>query len=337
MGVMVGDARARLQDFLCGAAESAVEITDFRPLSGGAIQDNRLLDISVAGGAWAGEHQLVLRMDAKSTVAMSHGRAEEFAVLKAAYEAGVTVPKPCLLVEDVGVLGRAFFIMHRVDGTAAGHKLVKRGPMEGLAAELGVQLARIHSITHKVASLRFLARPKPAPSLHAVAGYRCDLDDLGQSRPALEWGLRWLELNAPERGAVVLCHRDFRTGNYMVSDDGALTGILDWEFAGWGDPEEDIGWFLAKCWRFGALDREAGGIARREPFIDAYEKESGRSLDVRCIAYWQVMAQVRWAVIACQQAYRHVSGDEESLELAMTQHIVPELELEVLNLTEGKA
>ena len=137
-------------------------------------------------------------------------------------------------------------------------------------------------------------------------------------------------------GTVVLCHRDFRTGNYMV-EDGRLTGILDWEFAGWGEPEEDIAWFCAKCWRFGAVDLEAGGIAPREPFTEAYEEASGRTLDSSRVAYWEVMAHVRWAVIACQQAARHLSGLEESLELALTQHVVPELELEVLRLTEGAA
>jgi aminoglycoside phosphotransferase (APT) family kinase protein len=169
--------------------------------------------------------------------------------------------------------------------------------------------------------------------LDAVARYRGWLDDLGAARPALEWGLRWLELNAPEKSDVVFCHRDFRTGNYMVEENGQLTGILDWEFAGWGEPEEDLAWFCARCWRFGAHDREAGGIADRKPFYDAYEKASGRTIDPTRIVYWEVMAHVRWAVIACQQAARHVSGGEESLELALTAHVVPELELEVLALT----
>ena len=48
------------------------------------------------------------------------------------------------------------------------------------------------------------------------------------------------------------------------------------------------------------------------------------------------MAHVRWAVIACQQAARHVSGEQLSLELALTQHLVPELELEILIRTQGK-
>ncbi|MNT81260.1 hypothetical protein D3C71_1836830 [compost metagenome] len=50
--------------------------------------------------------------------------------------------------------------------------------------------------------------------------------------------------------------------------------------------------------------------------------------------YWEVMAHLNWALIAIQQAERHVSGQERSLNLALTGHIVPELEWEILNLTE---
>ena len=42
---------------------------------------------------------------------------------------------------------------------------------------------------------------------------------------------------------------------------------------------------------------------------------------------------MRWAVIALQQADRFVSGGERNLELALTAHIVPELEFEILSET----
>ena len=58
-----------------------------------------------------------------------------------------------------------------------------------------------------------------------------------------------------------------------------MTGILDWEFAGWGDPDEDIGWFCCKGWRFARLDREAGGIAERAPFYRGYEAPRAAGLD----------------------------------------------------------
>ena len=48
---------------------------------------------------------------------------------------------------------------------------------------------------------------------------------------------------------------------------------------------------------------------------------------------WQVLAQLRWAVIALQQAERFLSGRERSIELALTGRLLPELELEILALT----
>jgi len=177
--------------------------------------------------------------------------------------------------------------------------------------------------------LDFLPLPGAAPALHRIATYRGYLDELPDPNPTLEYALRWLELRAPVTVDLVLCHADFRTGNYMVDGD-RLTGILDWEFAAWSDPMEDIAWFCARCWRFGAWEREAGGIGEREAFYHGYEAESGRAVDRDAIPYWEVMAAVRWAVIALQQGERHLSGGEESLELALTGLRAPEMELDVL-------
>jgi hypothetical protein len=44
---------------------------------------------------------------------------------------------------------------------------------------------------------------------------------------------------------------------------------------------------------------------------------------------------VRWAVIALQQAMRHRSGDEPSLELALIGRRLAEIEYECLNLTRA--
>jgi hypothetical protein len=44
------------------------------------------------------------------------------------------------------------------------------------------------------------------------------------------------------------------------------------------------------------------------------------------------MAHIRWAVIALQQAHRHISGGEASLELALTGRLLPELELATIDL-----
>lgn len=138
----------------------------------------------------------------------------------------------------------------------------------------------------------------------------------------------------PRQWSVSLIHRDYRTGNYVVRD-GRLAGMLDWEFARWGDPREDLGWFTARCWRFAAPEREAGGIAEIEPFIEAYNRLAHRTVTAGQLPYWQVLAHLRWAVVALQQAWRHISGQQRSLELSLTGRLVPELEYEVLNLIAG--
>jgi hypothetical protein len=79
---------------------------------------------------------------------------------------------------------------------------------------------------------------------------------------------------------------------------------------------------------------EAGGIAPRETFIGAYERASGRLIARERILYWEVMAHVRWATIALHQTTRHRSGAEPNLELALIGSRIPELEYEILSLTE---
>ena len=283
-----GAAHQRLQGFIAQAAGAqGAAILELRRLRGGAIQENWHLDADIAGGAFAGRLHAVLRTDAPSKIDESLNRAAEFALLKTALAAGVTVPEPLWLCRDRSVLGKEFFVMRRVAGTAAGHLMVKderlqeRG--EALVERLAEELARIHTITPPTDGLGFLPVPEPSPALHSVNRFRHYLDRLPTPHPVLEWGLRWLERNAPAKEEVVLCHHDFRTGNYMVDGNG-LTGILDWEFAGWSDRHEDIGWFCARCWRFGANDREAGGIGDRQTFTRAYERASGRSVDPNAVS-----------------------------------------------------
>jgi aminoglycoside phosphotransferase (APT) family kinase protein len=318
---------AALAKWLSEAADVPVEIAEMSLLSGGAIQQNWRLDAIVGGEAEA----WVLRTDAAATLSHSRSRVEEFALLRAAYAVGVRVAEPLFLCADAAVTGAPFFIMRRVAGVTAGHRVVRSETLGGgrtaLVAALGRELARIHAIAPPRPDLSFLPPPAPDPCARFVAEMRGHLDR-ASPRPILEWGLRHLERTAYASDDVVLCHNDFRTGNLMVADSG-ITAILDWEFAAWGDPHEDIGWFCAPCWRFGGPG-EAGGIGPRAAFIEAYEVASGRRVDPAAVAWWELAAMIRWAIIAIAQAERHISGREPSLELALTGHVVPELELQVM-------
>lgn len=314
-----------------------VDVLSFTRLSGGAIQDNHALMVQCRGGPFHGTHALVVRSDAPSKVAASMPRAQEFQVLQVAHEAGVTVPRPLWMCEDLSVLGVPFCIMAKVEGSASGRSLVKdvaSKPEQGraLVRQLGNELARVHGISpvgDAAARLSFLSPPAGSHALRRIGQYRNALDAIPFPRPVLEWALNWLEDHAVDSGLRTLVHGDFRTGNYMVAD-GRITAILDWEFASWGDPYEDLGWLCARSWRFAAPAREVGGVGERQALYEAWEAGTGQSVEDRLVRYWEVMGMVRWAVIALQQGQRHLSGEQRSLELALTGAMLPEIELDIL-------
>lgn len=326
--------RDRLARFVRHVSEAReVRIERLVRMSGGAVQQNWALDAELAGGRLPGAHRWVLRIDAPAAVPESLTRAQEFAVLAVMHDAAVPAPRPLWLCEDSDVAGSPFFLMERLPGVAAGHRLVRESAFvpdhAQLARDLATALARIHGVPPDHSRLTFL------PTRHArdsIAHYRRYLDRLGEAHPVLEWGLRWCEVHAPLHEETTVIHCDYRTGNYLVAD-GRLSGVLDWEFAARGNPVEDIGWLTAKCWRFGRPERTVGGVADADHFLEEYAMHTGRRPDAAALRYWQAMAHLRWAVIALQQRERHRSGIEPSLELALTGHIVSDLELEILALT----
>ena len=335
---MQQSSQDRLALWLQKAAQAnAVHIANLERMSGGAIQENWLVSLVIDGGFHAGKWDAVVRTDAASTILFSHSRAEEFAILMIVHQAGLTVPEPLWLCSDRSILGKPFYVMRRVLGNADPRAIVKgeiSPHLERMTTQLAQQLARIHRIQPPQADLAFLTMPEQ-PALELCRQYRSSLDVIQMvPRPILEWSLRWLEMHAPPLDSVTLVHRDFRTGNFLADKEG-VAAILDWEFAGWGDSYEDLGWFLCKSWRFGRPDREAGGLATGDVFIKAYEAEAKSTVDSKRLNYWKVMALMRWSVIAILQGERHWSGKEPSLELALTGRRLAETEADLLSLLKN--
>ena len=335
----VADALDPLSTFLAlQTGCESLRVTACERLSGGAIQENWLLSAQAFAGAQVIDHRWVLRTDSPSSVAVSMQRSQEFAVLQAVHQAGVKVPEPLWLCRDDEVLGREFFVMQALGGTSAGYRLTTDKTLDPqraeLCRELGGNLARLHRIGPDHPLLSFLPNASADPIQSSIDQYRRYLDALPGSYPVIEWGLRWCEIHRPTPLEPRLIHRDYRTGNYMV-DQGRLAGVLDWEFAGWGDPREDLGWFTARCWRFAKPERVAGGMGELDDFLDGYAAVSGYRPDAEALRYWQLLAHLRWAVVALQQAQRHLTGQQVSLELALTGRLIPELEYEILRLSGG--
>src|SRR5207248_9747354 len=120
---------------------------------------------------------LGLRTDAPTGIPSSLGRLEEFAVLQAAFGAGVTVPEPLWACADPEVIGQPFFVMRRVAGTAQGRQITTEPALEPalpeIAARLGRELALLQTIRPPCADLAFL--PLIGAAEH-IAGFGAYLD-----------------------------------------------------------------------------------------------------------------------------------------------------------------
>src|SRR5262245_52975728 len=106
-------------------------------MSGGAVQENWALDVEVDGGIG----RWVLRTDARATVRESLSRAQEYAVLEAVQAAQVLAPAPLYVCEDPAVTGQPFFIMQRLPGVTAGHKVTRDAGVVPEPARLAREVA----------------------------------------------------------------------------------------------------------------------------------------------------------------------------------------------------
>jgi aminoglycoside phosphotransferase (APT) family kinase protein len=336
--------RTRIEAHLAEAAGAQASVSALERLAGGACQDNYVVVVRFASGAFDGERKLVLRSDAKTSLPGSIDRAKEHDVIRAAVQGGVRTPEARWLARDLVRAKSAAYFLDWVEGEAIGRRVVGSPKLatarERLPAECAVELAKIHAITPATHPPLF-AGASGAPATgnaanDALTFLRGMLDTLVEPRPALELAFRWLRDHAPAQTAITLAHGDFRTGNLMVTPAG-LSGVLDWEFSHWGSPAEDLAWMCVRDWRFGQLRLAAGGFAPRARLYEEYERASGERVDPGEVSYWEIMGNARWAAASLHQGERYMSGGDSDIELVGVARRAIEMEYEALRLIERGA
>lgn len=330
---------ASLQEYLSQQLNNPVQITNARPLAGGASRDTWFISIQVNDE----EQQIVMRRDLPTQMfedALT--RKQEFHMMSAAYHDGVKVAKVRWLCEDASVLNGDFFIMDYVPGDSIGRRIITRDEFakarEALPFHMAEELAKIHKIDFDKPELDFLKRPSKDLSAtgEAIQEMVEVLDDIGISNPVWEWALRRAYHHMPEVAPMTFIHGDFRLGNILVDENG-LAAVIDWEFAHVGDPDEELGYLCMRDWRFGEGTKRAAGLTDRESFIKAYETASGRSVNRAAVNWWEVMGNIRWGIICMSQANRHLreGSEEQSVELASLGRRSAEMQYESLRLIDS--
>ncbi|MDP1918025.1 MAG: phosphotransferase family protein [Myxococcales bacterium] len=311
-------------------AAHGATLTSVKPLHGGACQENFKVELTVDGKP----RTMALRSDAKSSLPGSIQRRAEFSVIEAATKAGVKTPAARWLSLDLLRQGADAYFLDWVSGEAIGRRIVRNPELDGarakLPTELATTLASLHTITPATTTLP-LKIPQASPAEDALHDLLEMMDRMPGVYPAVEFALQWLSARIPKEREVVLVHGDFRTGNFMVTPDG-LSAVLDWEFARWGSPYEDLGWISVRDWRFNRLELPVGGFSKRAPFYAAYAQASGRAVDESAVLWWEIVGNLRWALGSVNQGERYLSGEQTDLELIAIARRNVEMEFEALRL-----
>ncbi len=305
-------------------------------IPGGASRETWSFDARWSDdGAGSIEKAFILRRDPSASLLESN-HALEFELYSALEGSGIPVPRVHWFEPDGAALERPFFVMEKLPGATDARMLVSSPEFADVRPLITRQkaeiLAKIHAFD--IERIPSLDRPSsPAESaLHEIERWeRTMRQDALEPQPVLEMAFSWLKRHLPppaERMALV--HADYRTGNFLYDKTG-ITGVLDWEMAHAGDPTEDVGWVCIKSWRWAGDDR-VGGLCTREEFIRLYEEAGGAKVDPETLKFWEVLGNVKLAIIFITGTKSIVEGKTPDLLLALTAFVTPGIEAEIMEL-----
>src|SRR6267154_147491 len=210
---MIAEMREALQPALSAALGRDVEISEPVLLAGGASKEAWSVD--------AGDERLLVRRAAGGVIHRhTLSLEDEFAVLQAAYEAGVKAPRPYAYIPDLS--GREAFVMERLEGDTIGRRVVQKEELARARDALPVQMAEELAKIHAIPAERVAFLPESRPEQMAE-----EREEGDEPNAAIELGLLWLRENRPAARPLVFTHGDYRIGNLVVGD-GGLVGVLDW-------------------------------------------------------------------------------------------------------------
>jgi aminoglycoside phosphotransferase (APT) family kinase protein len=289
-------------------------------LSSGASRLTSAFDLARGDGT---RRRLVLQQERGDGSDLGAKVDLQAALLSAAAAAQVPAPR-VVAAGAAGGIDPGWLVVERLDGETIPRRLLRDAEWAGARAALTGQCARALAAIHAIDPDTIVGLPRHDPLRDPLSV----LDGLGEVRPALELGVRWLECNPSVPGRRTTVHGDFRMGNLLVDESG-LRAILDWELAHAGDPAEDLGWLCARAWRFGGAGH-VGGFGDLPTLLAAYEDAGGDPMDQERVEWWEAYAAVKWAVICALQASAHLSGAVRSVELAAIGRRICESEWDLL-------
>jgi thiamine kinase-like enzyme len=227
----------------------------------------------------------VLRVAGKDTELLGIDRHAELEATRAAASVGVA-PEVVGFLEPQGWLVTRF-----IEGEVP--------PPERLRTHDGIEaVARVLRTVHAGHAL-----PSTFDSFRVVGTYRATAAERGvQPPPNVEWAWETARRIEKVRGLYepCPCHADLLNGNFI--DDGSSLRIVDWEYAGMGDPFFDLANFSVNL----ELE-EDGRRALLEAYLDEVSPQDAARLELMC--FMSDFREAMWGVV--QSAISELDFDFE--------------------------
>lgn len=330
--------RTRLQDWLAAqlpAGSDPVVSEISSPSASGMSSETLLFDArwkdadgGQGGGAFVGR---MAPAPHDHPAFPTYDLAMQAGVLRLAGEHGVPVPRVRWVELDPTPLGAPFFVMERLEGRVPSD--VPNYCMEGWLFEASDEerrrlqdatvgaIAKIHAIDLDRHDTKFLEfdTPGDTPLRRHVANQRDyyewmatggTSDRGGRRSPLIERAFDWLEAHWPEESPSVVSWGDSRIGNVMYASEGfEPVAILDWEMAGLGPAELDLGWLAFMHGFFQTIFTSMGAAGlpdflRPEDVAASYARQTGKP--VADLHWYTTYAALRHAIIMSRITERMV-------------------------------
>ncbi|MFT5531197.1 MAG: aminoglycoside phosphotransferase (APT) family kinase protein [Candidatus Poriferisodalaceae bacterium] len=248
-------------------------------------------------------------------LATAHDMEREHRIISGVGKTNVPVPAALGLCEDVSVNDAPFYVMDHVVGTVlhTDEEVAGMGGDEKMALSRHVVdvLADLHAVEPGDIGLGELGKREEYIGRQLRRWTKQWLASKTRELPEMEETQRLLDEGMPEQIGAAIVHGDYRLGN-MLTGEGRVLAVLDWELCTLGDPMADVGYLMNNWVEPGeALPSSsaptiAGGFATRDQMLGWYQDATGR--DVGKVAYYRAFSYWRLAAIVEGVLNRYLNG-----------------------------
>ena len=225
--------------------------------------------------------------------------AREALVYRALGPTGLPVPAVLSVADD----GTALLLAH-ARGEAS-WKGLDEDAIRAVSADLGRCLAELHRLDPAALELGPLAADDDLEVWASIAATRAPAPATPIAAVALPWLAARVQDHVSPRS---LCHGDAGAGN-LLHEGGAVTALLDWEFAHLDDPHDDLAWVAVRN-QVQRRPLDVGAVFR------AWQLGTGRTIDPARLEHHRALVLTRM-LISCDAALAWAGDGEPPMVQAM--------------------